>query len=141
MMLAYQPVRALAGLNLSINQGLTAAKRVLPIVDIKNEIEEKKELPDLNLTNGEIKFSNVSFKYEEDYEKTALDNVNLTIQGGKITALVGLSGAGKSTILNLIPKFYKIQSGLINIDEQSIENINLFSLRKNISIVSQETTL
>ena len=107
MMLAYQPVRALAGLNLSINQGLTAAKRVLPIVDIKNEIEEKKELPDLNLTNGEIKFSNVSFKYEEDYEKTALDNVNLTIQGGKITALVGLSGAGKSTILNLIPKFYK----------------------------------
>ena len=141
MMLAYQPVRALAGLNLSINQGLTAAKRVLPIVDVKNEIEEKKELPDLNLTNGEIKFSNVSFKYEEDYEKTALDNVNLTIQGGKITALVGLSGAGKSTILNLIPKFYKIQSGLINIDEQSIENINLFSLRKNISIVSQETTL
>ena len=98
-------------------------------------------MPDLNLTNGEIKFSNVSFKYEEDYEKTALDNVNLTIQGGKITALVGLSGAGKSTILNLIPKFYKIQSGLINIDEQSIENINLFSLRKNISIVSQETTL
>ena len=141
MMLAYQPVRALAGLNLSINTGLTAANRVLPIIDNKREIKENKELPDLFIKKGEINFSNVSFSYNEENKKSALNSINLKIDGGKTTALVGLSGAGKSTILSLIPKFYKIRSGLISIDGQSIDNINLFSLRKKISLVSQETTL
>ena len=141
MMLAYQPVRALAGLNLSINQGLIAAKRVLPIVDIKNEIDENKNYSDLKITNGEIVFENVDFKYDNDVKKLALRNISIKIEGGKTTALVGLSGAGKSTILNLIPRFYKQSSGKIMIDNQPIDEINLFSLRKNISLVSQEITL
>ena len=140
MMLAYQPVRALAGLNLSINQGLIAAKRVLPIVDIKNEISENENYSDLKITDGDIIFENVNFKYEEN-ASSVLKNVSIEIEGGKTTALVGLSGAGKSTILNLIPRFYKPNSGVIKIDNQPIDEINLFSLRKNISLVSQETTL
>ena len=102
----------------------------MPIIDNKREIKENKELPDLFIKKGEINFSNVSFSYNEENKKSALNSINLKIDGGKTTALVGLSGAGKSTILSLIPKFYKIQSGLISIDGQSIDNINLFSLRK-----------
>ena len=141
MMLAYQPVRALAGLNISINQGLTAAKRVLPIVDIKNEITDDTNFPNLVLKNGEINFSNIEFNYNTKTDKAALKSINLNIPGGKTTALVGPSGSGKSTILNLIPRFYDPQSGEIQIDKQSIKKVNLISLRRQISLVSQETTL
>ena len=101
----------------------------------------KKESPDLVVTNGEINFVRVNFKYLENEERSALKSINLNITGKKTTALVGLSGAGKSTILNLIPKFYKPLSGKILIDGQSIDDVNLYSLRKNISYVSQETSL
>ena len=141
MMLAYQPVRALAGLNISINQGLTAAKRVLPIVDIKNEINENQNYPDLIFKNGEINFSDIDFNYNIKTDKSALTKINLDIPGGKTTALVGPSGSGKSTILSLIPRFYDPQNGQIKIDNQIIKNVNLSSLRKHISLVSQETTL
>ena len=141
MMLSYQPVRALAGLNIAINQGLTAANRVLPIIDLENEIKKNDKLPNLNIKDGNIEFKNIVFKYDLNNDKSALNSVNLKIEGGKTTALVGLSGAGKSTILNLIPRFYDHQSGEINIDNQSTKNVNLYSLRKNISYVSQETTL
>ena len=141
MMLAYQPVRALAGLNISINQGLTAAKRVLPIVDIKNEINENQNYPDLIFKNGEIIFSNIDFNYNIKTDKSALTKINLDIPGGKTTALVGPSGSGKSTILSLIPRFYDPQNGQIKIDNQIIKDVNLSSLRKHISLVSQETTL
>jgi len=141
MMLAYQPVRALAGLNISINQGLTAAKRVLPIVDIKNEINENQNYPDLIFKNGEINFSNIDFNYNIKTDKSALTKINLDIPGGKTTALVGPSGSGKSTILSLIPRFYDPQNGQIKIDNQIIKDVNLSSLRKHISLVSQETTL
>ena len=140
MMLAYQPVRSLAGLNLAINQGLTAAKRVLPVVDIVNEVKDDPNLSDLKMTEGNINFKNVNFHYNLK-EKGILKSTNLAINGGKMTALVGLSGAGKSTILNLIPRFYDCDSGDIQIDNQSIYKANIFSLRKNISVVSQETTL
>jgi len=140
MMLAYQPVRSLAGLNISINQGISAAGRVLPIVDLENEIKDNPNLPKLNIKDANIIFQNVNFFYDES-EKNALRSANLDIKGGKMTALVGLSGAGKSTILNLIPRFYDCQDGDIKIDNQSIYKVNLFSLRKNISLVSQETTL
>ena len=139
-MLAYQPVRSLAGLNISINQGISAAGRVLPIVDLENEIKDNPNLPKLNIKDANIIFQNVNFFYDES-EKNALRSANLDIKGGKMTALVGLSGAGKSTILNLIPRFYDCQDGDIKIDNQSIYKVNLFSLRKNISLVSQETTL
>ena len=140
-MLSYQPVRALAGLNIAINQGLTAANRVLPIIDLENEIKKNDKLPNLNIKDGNIEFKNIVFKYDLNNDKSALNSVNLKIEGGKTTALVGLSGAGKSTILNLIPRFYDHQSGEINIDNQSTKNVNLYSLRENISYVSQETTL
>ena len=141
MMLAYQPVRALAGLNISINQGLTAAKRVLPIVDIENEIKDNKNYPNLIFKNGEINFSNIDFNYNIKTDKSALTKINLDIPGGKTTALVGPSGSGKSTILSLIPRFYDPQNGEIKIDNQIIKDVNLSSLRKHISLVSQETTL
>jgi len=140
MMLAYQPVRSLAGLNIAINQGISAASRVLPIIDQENEIKDNPNLPDLNIKDANIIFQNVSFLYDQN-EKNALKSANLDIKGGKMTALVGLSGAGKSTILNLIPRFYDSQDGNIKIDNQSIYKIKLYSLRKNISLVSQETTL
>ena len=140
MMLAYQPVRSLAGLNISINQGLSAARRVLPIIDRKSEIKENVNSPDLKIKNADILFKNVNFSYSGG-DKLNLNSVNLHIEGEKTTALIGLSGAGKSTILNLIPRFYDCNSGDILIDNQSIYRTNLFSLRKQISIVSQDTTL
>ena len=140
MMLAYQPVRSLAGLNITISQGLSAAKRVLPIIDRKSEINDDVNRANLKLDNAKIEFKDVVFSYDKK-EKSNLNSINLIMEGGKTTALVGLSGAGKSTILNLIPRFYDVDSGSIFIDDQSIHKVNLFSLRKNISLVSQDTNL
>jgi len=140
MMLAYQPVRSLATLNMSVNQGLSAAKRILPIIDLKNEIIDKKDTVDLNLSNCEIKFIDCNFKYNKS-ENLILKNLNMEISGGKMTALVGHSGAGKSSILNLIPRFYNCNSGDITIDGKSIYSVKLKDLRNNISIVTQDITL
>tara|TARA_A100001035_G_scaffold189198_1_gene151010 strand:- start:2304 stop:4043 length:1740 start_codon:yes stop_codon:yes gene_type:complete len=140
MMLAYQPVRSLATLNISIQQGISGATRVLPIIDDIPEIKEKNNAKDLNLNEGTIKFENVNFKYPNT-QKNILNSINLVFSGKKMTALVGHSGAGKSTILNLMPRFYDIGSGDIKIDNQSIYDSSIYSLRKNISLVSQDTTL
>jgi len=140
MMLAYQPVRSLATLNIAVGQGISAAKRILPIIDDKNHISEDSEATDLKLSKGDIKFVNINFKYVNKEEKI-LKSVNLNINGGKMTSLVGHSGAGKTTILNLIPRFYDPISGDITIDNQSIYKSTINSLRKNISLVSQDTTL
>ena len=141
MMLAYQPVRSLATLNIGVNQGLAAAKRILPIVDNKNTITDNKEDDYLKLSKGTIEFKDVSFRYNEEKEGPTLKSVNLKIEGEKMTALVGHSGAGKSTIMNLIPRFYDSTSGNIFIDNKSIYKTKISSLRKNISLVSQDTTL
>ena len=140
MMLAYQPVRALATLNIGINQGLASARRILPIVDNKNKIANHKDSSEIQLISGDINFKDVNFEYTNN-EAQVLKSVNLNIQGGKMTSLVGHSGAGKSTILNLIPRFYDCTSGDIMIDNQSIYKSTINSLRKNISLVSQDTTL
>ena len=140
MMLAYQPVRALSTINITLNQGLSAANRILPIIDHKNEITDHKDSSEINITNAAIKFDNLHFKYNSN-EKDVLKNVNLNIVGGKMTSLVGHSGSGKSTILNLIPRFYDAQSGDIQIDGQSIYKVKIKSLRNKISLVSQDTTL
>jgi subfamily B ATP-binding cassette protein MsbA len=140
MMLAYQPVRALAGLNIAINQGLSAARRVLPIIDRKSEIKDDSSLPNLDISKANITFRNVNFSYQKK-EKINLKNANLFMSGGKTTALVGLSGAGKSTILNLISRFYDCDNGEILIDNQSIYKTNLQSLRNEISLVNQDITL
>ena len=140
MMLAYQPVRALATLNLSINTGLSAAKRILPIIDTKNKIVEKENNIEFKINKGEIKFENCSFKYNKS-ENLVLDRLNISLAGGKMTALVGYTGAGKSSILNLIPRFYDCDEGDIKIDNQSIYSIKIKDLRKNISLVTQDVTL
>ena len=140
MMLAYQPVRSLATLNMGINQGLAAAKRILPIIDMKNEIMETENPNNLEIKKGEIRFNKVRFKYNDD-ERDVLKSIDLTINGGEMTSVVGHSGAGKSTILNLIPRFYDSNSGDILIDDQSIYKSKISSLRSNISLVNQDTTL
>ena len=140
MMLAYQPVRSLATINMSINQGLSAAKRIIPLIEQENNIKEKPNALSLETTKGEINFKNISFKYNTD-ERKVLNSINLNIIGGEMTSLVGHSGAGKTTILNLIPRFYDKVSGDILIDGQSIYDVSLNSLRNNISLVNQDTTL
>ncbi|MDA7812218.1 ABC transporter ATP-binding protein/permease [Candidatus Pelagibacter sp.] len=141
MMLAYQPVRSLSAINMVLNQGLSAATRILPIIDHKNKIADEEGSLDINITNSDISFNNISFSYNDDDEKDVLKNISLNITGGKMTSLVGHSGSGKSTILNLIPRFYDVQSGDIRIDNQSIYKIRIKSLRNKISLVSQDTTL
>ena len=140
MMLAYQPVRSLATINMSINQGLSAAKRIIPLIEQENNIKEKPNALSLETTKGEINFKNISFKYNAE-ERKVLNSINLNIIGGEMTSLVGHSGAGKTTILNLIPRFYDKVSGDILIDGQSIYDVSLNSLRNNISLVNQDTTL
>ena len=140
MMLAYQPVRALATLNLSISTGLSAAKRIIPIIDTRNEIVEDVNAKELKIRNCEIKFENCNFKYKTS-NNLIVNNLNMTIDGGKTTALVGYTGAGKSSILNLIPRFYDCEKGDIKIDNQSIYSLRVKDLRKNISIVTQDITL
>ena len=140
MMLAYQPVRALSTLNMVINQGLSAASRIIPIIDQENKIRNSNNAKPLNIKNAKINFNNLNFSYEIEEGKT-LESVNLEFEGEKMTSLVGHSGSGKSTILNLIPRFYDAESGDISIDDQSIYNVTIESLRNEISMVSQETTL
>jgi subfamily B ATP-binding cassette protein MsbA len=141
MMLAYQPVRSLATLNITINQGLAAATRILPVIDEKSALIENTNDTQINISKGNIEFENVIFKYEEEKKGSVLNSINLKMLGGKMTSIVGHSGAGKSTILNLIPRFYDADSGDIKVDDQSIYKNTIHSLRKNISLVSQDTTL
>ena len=140
MMLAYQPVRALSTLNMTIKQGLSAAIRILPIIDNVNKVTDVKDAKPLVQKNSDIKFINLDFAYERE-GNAVLKNINLDFEGGKMTSLVGHSGSGKSTILNLIPRFYDADSGDIEIDNQSIYQATVKSLRQNISLVTQETTL
>jgi len=140
MMLAYQPVRALSTLNMTIKQGLSAASRILPIIDNKNKITDHQDALDINIKNSTIEFKNINFKYNLE-EKNVLKNINIHMPGGKMTSLVGHSGSGKSTLLKLIARFYDAQSGDIFIDEQSIYKTKIKSLRNQISLVSQDTTL
>ena len=141
MMLAYQPVKSLTKVNVSIGQGLSAARRILPIIDTKNEINLNKESKNLKLTSGDIEFDKVNFAYKSNLENQVLKNISIKINGGKMTALVGHSGSGKSTLLNMIPRIYNPTSGEVKVDNENISSINLHSLRRQISIVDQNTTL
>jgi subfamily B ATP-binding cassette protein MsbA len=147
MMLAYQPVRSLATLNIVVNQGLVSARRILPIIDEKSKLRGSINDKELNLNNGNIEFKNIEFSYnnndENDVSKKiiTLKNINLKMIGGQMTSLVGHSGSGKSTILNLIPRIYDADLGDITIDNQSIYKVKIKSLRDNISFVSQDTNL
>lgn len=139
LMLAYQPVRALAGINVGIQEGITAAKRIYEIIDQKNEIINDENAPSLKLTNATLEFKNISFVYPDGTQ--ALKNLSAKIEGGRKVGLVGISGSGKTTFLNLIPRFFNLEHGQILVDGQNINNINLSSLRKEISLVSQDVIL
>ena len=141
MMLAYQPVKSLATINVGIGQGLSAGKRILPIIDTQNKITLNESAKDLDLNEALINFDKVNFNYQSNEDNKVLKNININIKGGKMTALVGHSGSGKSTLLNLIPRIYDPTSGQILIDGQIIRDVNLSSLRREISIVDQNTTL
>ena len=140
MMLAYQPIRSLATINMVVFSGAAGAKRIYNVIDQPIKIKNDKELPDLKTSKGNIKFDKVSFKYEKSNDK-AVSGINLSIQGGTMAAFVGHSGAGKSTIINLLPRFYDPQNGEIFIDGQNTKLVNLNSLRKCISLVSQDVIL
>ena len=139
LMLAYQPVRALSGINIGIQEGIAAAKRIYEIIDQKNEIYHDENAPSLKLSNASIEFKNISFTYPDGTH--ALKNLSAKIEGGTKVGLVGISGSGKTTFLNLIPRFFHLKNGSIFIDNQNINDINLNSLRKEISLVSQDVIL
>ena len=139
LMLAYQPVKALAGINVGIQEGVAAARRIYEIIDQKNEIINDKNAPSLKLTNATLEFKNISFVYPDGTQ--ALKNLSAKIEGGRKVGLVGISGSGKTTFLNLIPRFFNLEHGQILVDGQNINNINLSSLRKEISLVSQDVIL
>jgi len=140
MMLAYQPIRSLATINMLFNQGAVGANRVFEVLDAEPNIKEIGSAPNLNIKKGNIEFKEVSFSYPNT-EEQAIKNINISIEGGTTAALVGHSGAGKSTIINLLPRFYDPKNGSVYIDEQNISSITLSSLRKNLSLVSQDIIL
>ena len=140
MMLAYQPIRSLATINMLFNQGAVGANRVFDVIDAQPSIAENSSRPNLNIKKYNIKFENINFAYPNT-EEQAVKNINISIEGGSTVALVGHSGAGKSTIINLLPRFYDPKEGRVYIDEQDISSVTLFSLRKNISMVSQDIIL
>jgi len=141
MMLAYQPVKTLTKVNVGIGQGIAAAKRILPIIDNQNEITLNEKGEKLNILKGNIVLDKVNFSYKSNFKNKVLEDISIKFTGGKMTALVGHSGSGKSTLLNLIPRIYTPTSGVIYFDNQDISKVNLTSLRDQISIVDQNTTL
>ena len=140
MMLAYQPIRSLATINMVIYEGAAAAERVFGVIDTQINVKEVDGSNKLKIDKANIEFKDVSFTYPNT-NKHAIKDVNISIKGGEIVALVGQSGAGKSTILNLLPRFYDPEKGQVKIDGQNISNISLHSLRENISLVSQDIIL
>ncbi len=140
MMLAYQPIRSLATINMAVYQGAAAFKRINDIIEKEIHVKEISNSPKLKITNSEIKFNKVNFKYETTTER-AIKDISFKIEGNSMVAFVGHSGAGKSTIINLLPRFYDPQKGSIEIDGQNISKVSLISLRKNLSLVSQDIIL
>jgi len=140
MMLAYQPIRSLATINMLFYQGAAAAERVFGVIDKEVNIREESQKSNLKINKAKIEFKNVDFAYPKT-KSSAIKNISISIDGGSTVAFVGHSGAGKSTIINLLPRFYDPTNGKIFIDEQDISEVTLSSLRKNISLVSQDIIL
>ena len=138
LMLLYEPIKHLASVNNVIQQGLAAAERVFEILDISPEIADEPDAVDIPQSTGHIRFENVSFRYGEEW---VLRQIDLDIPAGMKLAIVGTSGGGKTTLVNLIPRLYDVTEGRITIDGYNIKNVTLESLRKQVSIVSQDVIL
>jgi len=139
LLLAYQPLKSLANLNASLQEGLAAAQRVFDVLDIEPDIQDQPGAWPLSVAGGEIRFDEVRFGYQP--HAVALDGISLTVPAGSTVALVGPSGAGKSTVMNLIPRFYDVSSGGIAIDGQDVRTVTLSSLRGALALVAQEASL
>ena len=139
LLLAYQPMKNLAGLNVSLQEGLAGAQRIFAVLDIEPEIRERPHAAPLAIAGGEIRFEGVRFVYASGAE--ALKRIDLIVPAGKTVALVGASGAGKSTIMNLVPRFYDVAAGAVRIDGADVRDLTLASLRAAIALVSQEVSL
>jgi ATP-binding cassette, subfamily B, bacterial MsbA len=139
MLLAYQPLKNIANMNSNLQEGLAAAQRVFMMLDTEPEIIDRADARTLEITGGAISFDQVSFRYNDDI--SALDGITLDIAAGETVALVGPSGAGKTTVMNLIPRFYDVDRGAVRLDGIDIRDVTLASLRANIALVSQEITL
>ncbi|MBI1245782.1 MAG: ATP-binding cassette domain-containing protein [Alphaproteobacteria bacterium] len=139
LLLAYQPVKSLANLNQTLQEGLSAAARVFALEDMRPTIIDRPGATELGVVKGEIRFESVTFGYRTD--RKALDGVDLVVPAGKTVALVGASGGGKTTLLNLLPRFYDVSQGHVRVDGHDVRDVTLASLRANIALVTQETGL
>jgi len=139
LLLAYEPMKRLANLNASLQEGLASAQRLFGLLDTKPNIIDKPDAATLKIKGGNIVLNQVNFSYIPKHP--VINGVSLSVPAGKLVALVGPSGAGKSTILNLIPRFYEVDSGVIKIDGIDVQDATLESLRRNIALVSQEIIL
>lgn len=139
--LAYEPMKKLAKLNNSLQLGLGAAERVQDMMAQKTTIIDKVDAIDLNLSIPSISLKNVSFSYDAEDEIQALNNVSIDVESGKVTALVGASGSGKTTILSLVLRFYDPQSGSVSVGGTDIRDVTLTSLRRHMALVSQDITI
>ena len=139
LLMAYPAGKNLANLNANLQEGLAAAHRIFTLIDLEPKIKDKKNAVFLEDVQGQVYLDHVSFSYEQN--KLAIKDINIKISAGSKIALVGSSGAGKSTILNLIPRFYDCNEGRVLIDGVDIRDVTLASLRKNISLVTQDITL
>lgn len=139
LLLAYEPMKRLANLNASLQEGLASAQRLFGLLDTKPNIIDKPDAATLKIKGGNIVLNQVNFSYIPKHP--VINGVSLSVPAGKLVALVGPSGAGKSTILNLIPRFYEVDSGIIKIDGIDVQDATLDSLRRNIALVSQEIIL
>lgn len=138
LLMLYEPIKRINKENHNIQQGLAAAQRVFEIIDRQPEIANRVDATDLSSVQGSIEFSNIFFKYED---KMVLNDVNLHIEKNQVVAIVGESGVGKTTLVNLIPRFYEVTSGCVKIDGLDIRAVTLDSLRRNIALVTQDVIL
>ena len=138
--LLYDPLKAVANLQAMLQEGIAASQRLFPILDNKPKIQEKENLKKLETVSGSINFENISFSYSEN-GKHVLKNISIKIKSGQTVALVGPSGAGKSSLLNLVPRFYDVSSGKVEIDNIDIKNLSLADVRSASALVSQDTLI
>ena len=139
LLLAYEPMKRLARFNTSLQEGLAAAQRIFSMLDVEPEVRDKPGARELEVTGGGVEFKDVRFAYLPD--EPALTGMTVQVPAGKTVALVGPSGGGKSTMLNLIARFYDVDGGSVGIDGVDVRDVTLASLRANIALVSQEISL